>query len=741
MKNPLLRAAKNGLTFRDVPVQDLTYAVWSAACVLLTLCQFYASMRHQLFFAEARAGVIQAEPPWSAPLDDVFIHLDFARSNAGGAPFEWSPGNGYSSGGTSLLYPWVLALGYWLGYPDSNMMIWAGVVAFIGGWSLLWFARHLVSSLPSYARLVLPPLLLSVGALNWSLASGMEVAFFLGLWGLSFSAWVQLIASLKAPSAGAVVQASVLLGAACALLVATRPEATVLVACFVLTAMLAALRARRSLRLSLKLLLWGSTPGACIVLAQHAANRFFTGSWSAAGALVKVELNNPFMTAAEKFGAWWSHVGYQVLRVTNHHFSERLFSVGGVPLSLGWLLWLLAVVPLFLRKTRQAAALLWLSSLSWTLVVALNGQVRWQNERYSMPAVAWLLLNAGTGFAILLSFVPLGAAPSVRNWCRQFKTPRGSLSVLLALTGLSAVSAFAVCQFPRLQGQLWFYGRASRNIHEQHVQVGRRLQALEPKPKRVLLGDAGAIPFVSNLPALDIIGLGGYHQLPFARASRIGLGAALELVQRLPERDLPDIMAIYPSWWGDLPIWFGTELFAVPVRGNVICGGPSKVVYRTDWTALRESVAVYPMKPGERLVTELDFGDLVSEHSGNFQFGGSPGYVHMKLLPHPLHPERDYWDAGREIAAGSAARFELTGLRAGAPSRLQWLFASPHDARLTITVDGQELAPVELKGTGEWLLRTSRLPTTPHDLRLELRASGGSVTLYHLWALQGSDTP
>src|SRR6185436_5918592 len=50
--------------------------------------------------------------PWPAPLDDVYIHFDFARSIAQGHPFEWIPGNGYSSGATSLVYPFVLAAGY-----------------------------------------------------------------------------------------------------------------------------------------------------------------------------------------------------------------------------------------------------------------------------------------------------------------------------------------------------------------------------------------------------------------------------------------------------------------------------------------------------------------------------------------------------------------------------------------------------------------------------------------------------
>lgn len=741
MMKPLLRALMNGLTFRGASTQDLVYGAWSAVCALLMLCLFFAHMKHQLFLSEARAGVLSAEQVWSAPLDDVFIHFDFARSTARGAPFEWSPGNGYSSGGTSLIYPWVLALGYFLGYQDSNLMVWAGVVAFVGCWSLLWFARHLVTGLPGYVRLFMPPMFLSVGALNWSLASGMEVAFFLGLWGLAFSAWVHAVSALKNIGQKTTRVQNVLLGGACALLVATRPEAAVLVACLVLTTVVVAWRAKRGPTACLSVLLWGAVPGASVVVFQHATNWYLTGSWSAAGALVKVELNDPFLTSTEKFDAWSSHLGYQILRVTDHHFSEWFVEYNNTSYSLGWLIWALALVPLFDQRTRRAAVLIWLSAVSWTLLVALNGQVRWQNERYTMPAVAWLLLNAGAGIAILVSLVPLKSALRAGPWGARLPHPKAAFCVLGAVAGLAAVSAFAFYQVPRFQYQLWFFGRASRNIHEQHIEVARRLTALTPRPRRVIVGDAGAIPFVSELPALDLVGLGGFRQLPFAKASRLGIGAALELIQRLPSRDLPDVMAIYPAWWAELPLWFGTELFQVPVRGNVVCGGLSKVVYRTDFSTLTESAGLYLPRRGERVVAELDFGDLLSEESGAFRFERTKGHVSMKMLPHPALSGREYWDAGRELADGASASFELTGFKEGTPAQLLWLLSPAQSARLSIHVNATELSPIELGAGDNWLVRTTELTEAQHLSRLRVDVSGAGVVLYHVWALQASSAP
>ena len=59
-----------------------------------------------------------------------------------------------------------------------------------------------------------------------------------------------------------------------------------------------------------------------------------------------------------------------------------------------------------------------------------------------------------------------------------------------------------------------------------------QLLKFTPDGKLVLLGDAGAIPYVTDAPALDLNGLGGFHGMPFARATRAHVGAAIELIER-----------------------------------------------------------------------------------------------------------------------------------------------------------------------------------------------------------------
>ncbi|MEP7053454.1 MAG: hypothetical protein ABJB12_24025, partial [Pseudomonadota bacterium] len=473
---PARSAVKRAFT-RSEPI---VYLVFAGVCTLLVACRFYASLKLQTLYAYAwaRPDLYQffaherVLGTWSAPLDDVFIHFDFARETARGHPFQWSEGAGYSSGGTSLLYPFVLAAGYALGFRKLDLMAWAAIVACVGVFALLVAARRMCSGLPRAASYLLPPGLLCVGALDWSLFSGMEVALFLALWGGALIAWDDLSSAAAQPGRPLWKPAAVL-GAWGAAVVATRPEGAA--ALIVLAASAIWLARARGLREVLKLLVLAGAPALFILIAHGLANRALTGESTAAGALVKLEINHPFMTPQAVWDAWLFHFKYQVLRVTQYHFAD-------VP-AFGWIAWALAAVPFFFQSTRRAALVLWASVLSWMMIVAFNGQVRWQNERYTMPAVAWLLMASSLGLGALLSHT----LRTRRRW-----------SVAVSGLALLATGFFIAHQLPRFREQVWFFGRASRNILDQHLTAGALIRQ-DPSlhAKRVLVGDAGAIPYAS----------------------------------------------------------------------------------------------------------------------------------------------------------------------------------------------------------------------------------------------------
>ena len=709
-------------------VEPWLFALVAGLWVLLVAGRFYASLHWQLdnslAWENPQAFDPRARPDpewlWSAPLDDVFIHFDFARSLAHGYPFQWTEGNGYSSGATSIVYPCLLSLGWLIGFRGLSLMYWAAVLAATLTFSALLSTRRLFCRLPRWTSYVIPLALLSVGGLDWSLFSGMEVALLVAGASWTFVAWSDVVESHERTPKQTWGWPLWRLGLLNALLVLMRPEALVVTLVLVFDLLIRFWRSLGYRQLAL-LVLRMALPPAVVLGAQLCANRIFTGDFSSAGALVKLEIKNPLLTSAQVLDAYWFHLKYQLFRVAEYHFTDNGWS--------GWIAFLLAAVPLAFRSTRRQAVVLLLCCITWTALVAFNGQVRWQNERYAMPAVAWLLTASALGVACLLT---LG------NWSeRRGRALRigGWTAALVLCTG------FVWGQRSRFSNQVWFFGRASRNIFEQHVQVGYLLgHGMRVRPNRVMVGDAGAIAYVSGLPGLDLIGLGGTFELPFAVASQWGEAASVELIQRLPPSERPEVMALYPSWWPIIPIWFSAgEMAEFSVRGNVICGGETKVIYRTDWSSLDDAEDPITVRPDEHVVDVLDNADVVSERSHHFEMNRAPGgFVEMKKLTHPLRPERDLWDAGRISKPGLVQRFILGGFRLGRPVRLLVRVAPSTRAQLRLYVGGEpieERAVIPFDGWKEIAFELAPERVTPR-LSLALEAAHSTVTIFHVWAVQ-----
>lgn len=693
-------------------IDGVLYPAFAGACVLYAALAFYTSLHRQTH------GV------WSAPLDDVFIHFDYARATARGYPFQWSEGNGFSSGNTSLSYPFALALGYWAGFRGLSLMHWAAIVACISTLGFLIAAARLAAGLPSWARYLIPPAVLSLGALDWSLFSGMENAFHLGIWGLALSPALAIARDVRlgAPSLTQTRRLGWLAGAAGALLFLTRPESVVCIASF---AFFAAIPVRRAFgfRAALATLCRIGLPGAAALVLQAVANRVFTGEWTANGAIAKLALNNPYMTAQEKWDNYLFHLKYVIVRNTQHHFADEI--------PWGWLVPAVAVLPLLAKRTRAAALLLWSNVAGWLLLISLNGQVRWQNERYTMAAVAWLFVLAAMGVAVLGT----PALLSLRTGRQRPSVDRAAW-LARAAAALALMAVYWQHQRSNMRDQIWFFGRASRNIYDQHVVAGEILRGLEPR--RVLVGDAGALLYASDRPGLDLIGLGGYHALPFARAGVHGLGASLELIERMPRAERPDLMAIYPSWWGDLPTLFGRRITEVAVLGNVICGGAEKVIYRANWSALEGSSLPRALLPGEQLVDELDVADLVSEAAHRYVFPHpAMGFVDFHVLADPGAPRgHDLFDAGRLIPQGHR---ETARMRAPhGRGRLLVRTAVGHPAVLEVTADGRSLGRIALKPARGWTEASLDLPAgLPAEFELGLSPVEGEWMNCHVWIVEG----
>jgi hypothetical protein len=628
------------------------------------------------------------------PLDDVYIHFGFARAAALGHPFAWIPGNGYSSGGTSLTYPLLLAPAWLLGMRGERLFVAAALLALACLVDLARSLRRLLGRSPRWVSWLVPPLLLSVPLLDWSLYSGMETALFAALLG---RALVALDRAASAPPDRR-ARAQLHLGALAALLVATRPEA----APFALLLGTASAHAARSLASSASLAR-SLGPTLLFLLVQALVNRALTGEFSAAGAVRKLLGSNPYPSSLEIAG--------EVIKNLVALREQALGSALGGPRA-SWLVLVLGLAALLDRRARRLALPLLLGAYAALLLVALNSTARFQNLRYAAPTLLMLLAAAALGAGSLAQ--------------RRPRLPSGLLAGALLALCIVAPSAW----FPV---QIEHFARASANIAGQQVEVARRLAERLPRPRRVLVGDAGAIPYLSGLDAIDGLGLGGYRGLPFARASVHGVPAVVELIERLPEGERPDVFALYPSWWGGLAEVFGRRAFGVRIEDNVICAADEKVVYDADWSALAP--------PGERrpdAVDALDVADLVDERAHEVRLPTPHGgWVIGAVLEGP--GGRPRFDAGRIVPEGRAISFVLQrNVPAGALElRLRTDGGGPGLVGLEVERGEGRRALGELvlqeRPGGRFSEIAAELPELRGGDRLVLEARRSALRVFHLW--------
>ncbi|NOU30082.1 MAG: hypothetical protein HOO96_19435, partial [Polyangiaceae bacterium] len=372
--------------------------------------------------------------PFPVPLDDVFIHFNYARSIAEGHPFEWISGQGYSSGESSPLYPFLLAIGYLVGFRGASLAVFAAIVAVAG---LVSFFLSLRRLLGTAAALVTGALLLSVGIVAFTLFSGMEVAAFLAALGYFVvaardaalaEAWRRDRATLRAGLLGMV-------------LVMLRPEAVFVVGP-VATYVARHARSHSAVAAFLRV----AAPAAVFTIALAITHRAMTGDAQAAGAILKLLSEQPYLRPFDKTREFVLN-----LLAAKWAFFDRETSALR---ELRWLPVILTLVPLAFRRTRALGGTLIVSAILWTLLVSTNNAARFQNFRYYVPAMALLTMAIGLGLAELL---------------------QRRRSVVVRVVGLLAVLACGASAIGRYPHQTTFFAGASGNIRDQQVRMGEYL--------------------------------------------------------------------------------------------------------------------------------------------------------------------------------------------------------------------------------------------------------------------------
>ena len=514
----------------------------------------------------------------AVPLDDSYIHFQFARSFAQGRPFVYSPGAAPVAGATSLLWPLLLALPQCFGVHGLALIPFAWALGF-GALGLLAYetARAAEGVVSPRVAWLAGALTLAFSANTWFAASGMEVVPLAWLlmrcarraaqWceGEHERFWELLVLALVTPlmrPEGALGSALI----ACALGFGGSGERTRTVAQRVGYAAL------------------------CLAfpLVPPLIYLCFTGHATQTTTLVKWLPFSPYMDGA----SLRAQIAYNLQLFWTTLADGQVWSAVFVPEHSKFITWLALPALIFAgqARMRHARSLILLALGLGILLPATYDSFLWNRLRYLWPFTGpWLIGLVALGDQIA-DFATLA-------WRR-----------LSALRYVSS-AAIAVALLAKFPFALHDLAESAHAISAQHVELGVWAEQALPKEARIGVNDTGAIAYFSGRQVFDIVGL---TTLGEARYWSAGAGSRFEHYERLPQSALPNFFILYPPWFA-LPDLLGPCLTERTVHATIL-GGETMVACSADYSRLRSGERPSLIEFWPQPVRDvLDVADLDSE--------------------------------------------------------------------------------------------------------------------------------
>jgi arabinofuranosyltransferase len=476
------------------------------------------------------------------PLDDSWIHLQFARNLAEGRGFSYNPGVSVP-GSTAPLWTLLLAGLFAIAGAHLAWVKIAGMAAAVGS---AWLARRLAIQWTGEPLLGLGAGVVTAlsAPMVWGALSGMEVTL----------AALLVTGALCAHASGRVTLAALLIGAAAL----ARPESVLLVPLLWLGGPLTLKRSLASLGIPV-----------AVLSPWIAFNLWTAGTPLPATAAAKIE---------------GGLVG--LLAGTREPMTETLF---GRPwrFEAEWATWLLSVdvlLPILIlpglwmlwrRHGRAAllpASILLLHPLGMALLAPYRGPA-FQEGRYSIQLLPLAICVAVTALS------PSSLSPQGRGqgegWLRR-----------------AIVVLFLAASVVPLWSGAGRYAWAVQNIDAMQVHLGRWVSEQTPPGARLALNDVGAIGYFGRREAVDVMGLVTPAIIPYRREGEKG-------VLRYLERACPDYLIIFPAWFPELASRGDrfTPVYRVRLERNTVAGADEMVVYETAWNRWSRVPRPCPERP------------------------------------------------------------------------------------------------------------------------------------------------
>ncbi|MTD57781.1 ArnT family glycosyltransferase [Amycolatopsis pithecellobii] len=616
-----------------------------------------------------------------APLDDVYIHLQYGRQLGLGHFFQFNTGDQISTGASSFLYALILGGAYAIGFQGPWFL------AFAVGFNLLCFAAAVVLTYLLGSRLVArsvggwTALLVAVsGPVLWGSSSGMEV-------GITMLLVVAAVLVFAHEAPGGLFVFTPLVGV---LLALVRPEGLIFAGFLILASWWVLWTQRHTTGRVRSLVRWPWTVLPLLAgVGQLAFYALATGTTSANGIQSKSLLHD-----APLF-----YLGVFVDRTTDN--LRRLagtflgFTNGDFAFPGALLLFFAGALYLIVLRRAWRPLLVALAAGSVAVMISVStlNTALFHNLRYQQPFLPILLLFAVSG--------AYGVTRAVPHSARRV-TLHGGLAVVLVFS-LVALPTWIVR-----------FGRDAETIRDTDVSVGAWIAENLPPGVSIGVKDVGAVAYFGRHRVVDLIGLATNG---LAAPSNNGIGSLYEAVRQLPPGQRPEYFATYDTGPGVsmAPLRDAGILNREPVQrfkmqtpadvaGNVIVPFTELDIWRTDWTLAGSGDA--QQVPG-RLRDYVNVGDLRNEAAHAYE----PRMAQVGMQPFSIVTRvGDVIDSGRTIAGGEA--FTAHDLEPGRPLTITSRTAMDGIVPdMSVFVDGKPAGTwTRTPGTGGWETYTYTIP-------------------------------
>lgn len=492
------------------------------------------------------AEVYLLDGGWGFPLDDSWIHLQFARNLAAGEGLSYNASE-LVSGSTAPLWTALLSLLFLLPGP---VLAWAKVLGLAAHFAAVLGVYGLGRELRLGRSFAILAACLTAGTswLVWSAGAAMEVGLFCALSSFGMVLHLRERRDRKRHPLSLPVLGLTLLA---------RPEGALL--------LVSALADR--------LLRWEKRDdGLHLELADW--RRTAQGLLAAALAVGPVVLFNLWVGGSVLPSTFATKAGYGRSGLPSGQFLDTvqgiLFQAQPVATLLAPVGCLVLCGWLGSSRDRGLLPVVWLLGMPLAYAVLSSDRLLVGNfGRYFFILFPVLVVMAVLGCQELLARLPgtLRLGPVTLRW------PVWVAGLLLLPTVFAMVRGVGL------------YTRSVLNVQDSDVAMAKALAPVLPPQAVLAINDIGAMKFLLPNRVIDLAGIATPEIHDWARASMAEVGSHHPGILAFIRDQKPDYVVVFPNWFPPLdrdPDF--TPLLRLQVEDNITMGGDELVLYRTPWT-------------------------------------------------------------------------------------------------------------------------------------------------------------